>query len=62
MTVNYLFQLALLIPLLLTASIIFYLLIEKPCMYKDWPQRLAKFIIERPASLKQLITGVKRDI
>jgi hypothetical protein len=25
------------------ASIIFYLLIEKPCMDKDWPQKLIAF-------------------
>src|SRR5690606_28974641 len=39
LTVNYLIQLVLLTPLLLIVSITFYLLIEKPCMYKDWPQK-----------------------
>src|SRR5690606_29642129 len=42
--VNYLFQLILLLPLLLFCSIVFYLAIEKPCMYKDWPQRLKEYI------------------
>lgn len=62
MTINYLFQLTLLLPVLLVASIIFYLLIEKPCMYKDWPQRLGRFLFKNPHSLRQMITGVKRDI
>ncbi len=44
-TINFLIQLIILIPILLTLSIIFFLLIEKPCMHKDWPQRLKKYIL-----------------
>jgi len=43
-TINFLIQLCLLTPILLTASIIFYLLIEKPCMHKDWPQQLKVYL------------------
>lgn len=43
-TINFLIQLILLIPILLTVSIVFYLLIEKPCMHKDWPQRLKEYL------------------
>jgi peptidoglycan/LPS O-acetylase OafA/YrhL len=46
-TINYLFQLVIIIPFLLGISIIFYLLVEKPCMHKDWPQRLRKNIQAR---------------
>jgi peptidoglycan/LPS O-acetylase OafA/YrhL len=46
-TINYLFQFILIAPILLAVSIGFYLLVEKPCMYKDWPQRLWKSIQER---------------
>jgi peptidoglycan/LPS O-acetylase OafA/YrhL len=42
-----LFQLVIIIPFLLGISIIFYLLVEKPCMHKDWPQRLRKNIQAR---------------
>jgi len=31
---------AVILPLTLLASFTFYLLIERPCMYQDWPQRL----------------------
>jgi peptidoglycan/LPS O-acetylase OafA/YrhL len=37
---NYLLQAAIVLPLLLLVSALFFVLIEKPCMYKDWPQRL----------------------
>ena len=47
--VNYLIQLIMLIPVLLCLSIIFYLAIEKPCMYKDWPQRFKMFFLKRLA-------------
>lgn len=62
LTINYLIQLIMLLPFLLMVSIAFYLLIEKPCMYKDWPQRLKKLIMEKPYALKQSITEFKRNI
>lgn len=40
-TINYLIQAAICLPILLTVSIIFFLLIEKPCMDKEWPVKLA---------------------
>lgn len=43
-TINFFIQLILLVPLLLISSVTFFLLIEKPCMKKDWPQRLLRFV------------------
>jgi peptidoglycan/LPS O-acetylase OafA/YrhL len=43
-TVNFLLQLLILTPILMTVSVIFFLLIEKPCMHKDWPQRLRNYL------------------
>jgi len=40
-TANLLLQLALAVPAILVPSGIYFLLVEKPCMRKDWPQRLA---------------------
>lgn len=39
---NLLLHLALFVPVLLTCSVIFFLLIEKPCMSPNWPHRLAR--------------------
>ena len=44
-TVNYIIQFILMTPLLLSISIVFYLLIEKPCMYKDWPTKLRNYLM-----------------
>ncbi|MBX2898317.1 MAG: acyltransferase [Cyclobacteriaceae bacterium] len=38
-TINYLVQAILILPVILVVGIVFYLLIEKPCMYKNWPQQ-----------------------
>ena len=46
-TINFIIQLLLLIPILLTFSIVFYLLIEKPCMHKDWPKQLRAYVIAK---------------
>lgn len=43
-TINFLLQFVILAPILMVVSIIYFLLIEKPCMHKDWPQRLRNFI------------------
>ena len=43
-TVNLLIQFALLTPVLLFFSVIYFLVIEKPCMYKDWPTRLRNYL------------------
>jgi peptidoglycan/LPS O-acetylase OafA/YrhL len=39
--INLLLQLSIFIPIVLLVSAIFYLLLEKPFMYRDWPKRLA---------------------
>lgn len=38
--IEYIGSLLIYIPLIILISSVFYLVIEKPCMYKDWPQRL----------------------
>lgn len=43
-TINFLLQLLILTPILMVVSIIYFLLIEKPCMHKDWPQRLRNYL------------------
>jgi peptidoglycan/LPS O-acetylase OafA/YrhL len=48
---NLLVQLALAAPLLLIASAGYFALIEKPCMRRDWPQRLFEWLLpSRPAA------------
>jgi len=42
--INLLAQIITVIPMLLTISAIFFLLVEKPCMRKDWPRRLLEKI------------------
>lgn len=46
---NYWIQFLINIPLMLTISSLFYLLIEKPCMDKFWPQKLITFIKTKTA-------------
>ncbi|MCB0493076.1 MAG: acyltransferase [Cyclobacteriaceae bacterium] len=46
-SINFIIQLLLLIPVLLTFSIVFYLLIEKPCMHKDWPKQLRAYVLAK---------------
>lgn len=44
---NLLLQLAIITPVLLVASTIYFVLIEQPCMRRDWPQRLYAFLTNR---------------
>ena len=39
-SVNYLIQAVLVLPGVLAVSAVVFLLLEKPCMRRDWPQRL----------------------
>jgi peptidoglycan/LPS O-acetylase OafA/YrhL len=41
---TFLFQLLVILPIVLLASTIFFVLIEKPCMDKDWPKKLYYYI------------------
>lgn len=41
-TPNFAFQLMLMLPVILAISALFYLAVEKPCMSRDWPTRLAR--------------------
>jgi peptidoglycan/LPS O-acetylase OafA/YrhL len=43
LSINMLIQVMLYLPLLIGASVVYFLLIEKPTMKKDWPRRLAEF-------------------
>lgn len=55
---NFIIQLVIYLPILLVASIIFYLTIEKPCMDKNWPKKLfnkAKTIIAKRDNFLYLI-------
>jgi peptidoglycan/LPS O-acetylase OafA/YrhL len=45
--VELLWQLALLGPVILLVCAVYFVLIERPCMRPDWPQRLAKWVRER---------------
>ena len=47
-----LWQLAILLPAILFFSTCFYLLIERPCMDKDWPVKLWNFIKTRLFNLR----------
>jgi peptidoglycan/LPS O-acetylase OafA/YrhL len=42
--VDYLLQILIAVPVMLCVSIIFYVLIERPCMDKEWPQKLYRKI------------------
>lgn len=41
---NLLIQLSLIAPLLLGVSTIYFVLVERPCMERDWPQRFARWV------------------
>ena len=41
-TINYMIQFALIVPLLLFVSAVFFYYVEKPCMKRDWHLNLAK--------------------
>lgn len=45
---NYVVQCAVLIPLIMTVSIAFYMLIERPCMDPQWPAKLKRRLLGRP--------------
>jgi peptidoglycan/LPS O-acetylase OafA/YrhL len=40
---DYLLQIFVALPIVLLVSIVFYLLVERPCMDKDWPKKLVIF-------------------
>ena len=40
---DYLLQIFVALPIVLVVSIVFYLLVERPCMDKDWPKKLLIF-------------------
>ena len=42
---DYLMQIIIAVPIMLLVTIVFYLLVERPCMDKDWPKKLkSKFL------------------
>jgi peptidoglycan/LPS O-acetylase OafA/YrhL len=56
-------QAAIVLPLLLFVSVLFFVTIERPCMQKDWPQRLAAAV--RSASwerTRQLVPNLMRSL
>jgi peptidoglycan/LPS O-acetylase OafA/YrhL len=42
--IDYMLQILIAVPVMLCVSIIFYVLIERPCMDKEWPQKLYRKI------------------
>lgn len=42
--VNFAIQFLIIVPVIFVVSVTYYLLIEKPCMYKDWPQRFRNYV------------------
>jgi peptidoglycan/LPS O-acetylase OafA/YrhL len=42
--VDYLLQILIAVPVMLFVSIIFYVLIERPCMDKEWPRKILKIL------------------
>jgi peptidoglycan/LPS O-acetylase OafA/YrhL len=48
---NFNFQLLLSFPVLLLISATFYLLVEKPCMDRNWPKRLKNYLIKKSLGL-----------
>ena len=50
-----LIQFSLMAPLVLGACAVYFVLIEKPCMQPDWPQRLWAWIRSRPRSAEALL-------
>ena len=56
-------QMALVVPVVLIASTMFFVLIERPCMRKDWPQRLVAWFRTRwPTFGRSLIPQRVRSI
>jgi peptidoglycan/LPS O-acetylase OafA/YrhL len=57
--INIMTQGVLVLPVMLGASAVYFLLIEKPCMRKDWPQRLrdrVKLIFARPRKVQPSVS------
>lgn len=50
---DFMIQSVIMLPLVLVVSSIYYLLIEKPCMNKDWPTNLYKTIVSGISTLRK---------
>ena len=55
-------QAAIVLPLLLFVSTLFFVTIERPCMQKDWPQRLAALRSASWARTRQMVPSVVRSL
>lgn len=53
--VNLLIQSVLIIPVILVVSAIFFVLIERPCMEKEWPKKSKKFISDKTSSILKIL-------
>lgn len=61
--VHLLVQAVILVPIVLLASTVFFVVIERPCMRKDWPSRLAAAVrLESLESSRKLIPQRVRSI
>lgn len=45
--IDYLLQIIIAVPIMLIVTTLFYLLVERPCMDKDWPKRLKTFLFSQ---------------
>jgi peptidoglycan/LPS O-acetylase OafA/YrhL len=45
--IDYFLQIIIAVPIMLIVTTLFYLLVERPCMDKDWPKRLKTFLFSQ---------------
>lgn len=63
LALHVLVQAAIVLPLLLVISILFFVTVERPCMQKDWPQRVAAAVGSASwARTRQVIPGLMRSL
>lgn len=61
--VHVLVQAAIVLPLLLLVSILFFVTIERPCMQKDWPQRMAAAVRSASwARTREIVPSLMRSL
>lgn len=58
--VNYLLQVVIVLPLVFCISSVYFVLIEKPCMRKDWPRQLYARVIRRKTP-ERLFNGEREE-
>jgi peptidoglycan/LPS O-acetylase OafA/YrhL len=54
-------QMLLMTPVILAISVIFFVLVERPCMQPDWPQRLARWWLGQAEAADAIPTSPAKD-